>query len=59
MQLRCAGPFGAFFPWLQFYKRGVASPRCTNKTLDHAVLLVGYGTDVRAGPLRSVSASGI
>ena len=31
---------------LQFYKKGVYSPMfCDAKKLDHAVLLVGYGTD--------------
>jgi len=42
------GALGVLFPWLQFYKRGVADPkRChTDKaSLDHAVLLVGFGTD--------------
>jgi len=42
------GALGVLFPWLQFYKRGVAYPkRChTDKaSLDHAVLLVGFGTD--------------
>jgi cathepsin F len=32
-------------PWLQFYKSGVARPKKCTQTLDHAVLLVGYGED--------------
>jgi len=39
------GALGIFFPWLQFYKRGIANPRRCTTTIDHAVLLVGYGTD--------------
>lgn len=39
------GGMGILFPWLQFYKSGVANPKHCTKTLDHAVLLVGYGTD--------------
>lgn len=40
------GGLGILFPWLQFYKKGVAKPkRCSTKVVDHAVLLVGYGTD--------------
>merc|ERR1712048_656334 len=43
------GFFGEFFPWLQFYKHGVANPRGCNKStyasIDHGVLLVGYGED--------------
>mmetsp|Transcript_48834 Transcript_48834/g.145946 ORF Transcript_48834/g.145946 Transcript_48834/m.145946 type:complete len:377 (+) Transcript_48834:47-1177(+) len=39
------GALGVLFPWLQFYKRGIASPgRCTD-TIDHGVLLVGYGEE--------------
>jgi len=35
---------------LQFYKEGVYSPaRCDPSSLDHAVLLVGFGTDPDAG----------
>merc|ERR1712224_1001399 len=44
--LDAAGKFGILFPWLQFYKKGVANPRlCQNKTIDHAVLLIGFGVD--------------
>jgi cathepsin F len=42
------GPFGVFAPWLQFYHRGVANPHCKTgdkDALDHALHLVGYGTD--------------
>jgi len=42
------GALGVLFPWLQFYRHGVADPkRCKSdkSSLDHAVLLVGYGTD--------------
>merc|ERR1712046_568954 len=39
------GGLGILFPWLQFYKSGVANPKRCTKTLDHAGLLVGYGTD--------------
>jgi C1A family cysteine protease len=42
------GPFGVFAPWLQFYHKGVANPHCKSgdkDVLDHALLLVGYGTD--------------
>lgn len=39
------GALGVLFPWLQFYKHGIASPgRCTS-TIDHGVLLVGYGEE--------------
>lgn len=32
--------------WMQFYMGGVADPLfCNPKTLDHGVLIVGYGTD--------------
>ena len=35
---------------LQFYQRGVYSPsHCDPEELDHAVLLVGYGTDSSSG----------
>jgi len=41
-----SGRFGLLFPWLQFYKRGIANPRrCTTKNIDHAVLLVGFGEE--------------
>lgn len=45
-----AGKFlGVLLPWLQFYHSGVASPRgCrgdTSHSIDHGVLLVGYGED--------------
>jgi len=44
--LDASGKFGILFPWLQYYKKGVANPRfCTNNTIDHAVLLTGFGTD--------------
>merc|ERR1711964_695873 len=44
--LDAAGTFGILFPWLQFYKSGVANLRfCGNKTINHAVLLTGFGTD--------------
>lgn len=44
--LDASGKFGVLFPWLQFYKSGVANPRfCQNKTLNHAVLLTGFGVD--------------
>lgn len=42
------GVLGILFPWLQFYKKGVASPsRCQSKfdKIDHGVLLAGYGED--------------
>lgn len=41
------GPLGAVLPWLQFYKRGVANPRCSSKKvrIDHGVLIVGFGED--------------
>jgi cathepsin F len=41
------GMIGVFFPWMQFYHRGVATPRCKTSldAIDHAVLIVGYGTD--------------
>lgn len=43
------GFLGVLFPWLQFYKHGVANPRgCKGSTLssiDHGVLLVGFGED--------------
>jgi cathepsin F len=41
------GPFGILVPWLQFYHRGVANPHCKSEkdSIDHALLLVGYGTD--------------
>jgi len=40
------GGIGILFPWLQFYKKGVANPkRCTTDSLDHAVLIVGLGED--------------
>jgi len=39
------GGMGVLFPWLQFYKRGVANPsRCTSR-IDHGVLVVGYGEE--------------
>jgi len=39
------GALGVLFPWLQFYKRGIANPgRCTS-TIDHGVLMVGYGEE--------------
>ena len=35
---------------LQFYKSGVYSPKfCDPRDLDHAVLLVGFGTDATDG----------
>lgn len=39
------GVVGILFPWLQFYKKGVAKPKRCTKTVDHAVLIVGYGED--------------
>jgi len=39
------GWLGVLFPWLQFYKKGVANPKRCTTTLDHAVLLIGYGED--------------
>lgn len=44
--LDASGKVGAIIPWLQFYKHGIADPsfRCTD-TVNHAVLLVGYGTE--------------
>lgn len=38
------GPLALVLPWLQFYKRGVANPRCSNE-LNHGVLIVGFGQD--------------
>ena len=44
--LDAGGPLGALLPWLQFYKHGVANPKhCATNSPDHAVLLVGFGTD--------------
>eukprot|EP00746_Dinoflagellata_sp_MGD_P104971 gnl/MRDRNA2_/MRDRNA2_43626_c0_seq1.p1 gnl/MRDRNA2_/MRDRNA2_43626_c0~~gnl/MRDRNA2_/MRDRNA2_43626_c0_seq1.p1 ORF type:complete len:375 (-),score=78.28 gnl/MRDRNA2_/MRDRNA2_43626_c0_seq1:41-1165(-) len=44
--LDASGKFGVLLPWLQFYKSGVANPKfCRNDTIDHAVLLTGFGTD--------------
>lgn len=44
--LDAGGPLGAIFPWLQFYRRGVAHPKfCSTTNLDHGVLITGYGTD--------------
>lgn len=44
--LDASGKFGVLLPWLQFYKSGVANPRfCRNDTIDHAVLLTGFGID--------------
>jgi len=40
-----SGTFGAIFPWLQFYKHGVANPGRCSSTIDHGVLLVGYGVE--------------
>lgn len=39
------GALGILIPWLQFYKSGIADPRRCTTTLDHAVLLVGYGEE--------------
>jgi len=39
------GALGILFPWLQFYKKGIANPKRCTTTLDHAVLLVGYGEE--------------
>lgn len=40
------GGIGFLFPWLQFYKKGVANPkRCKSDSLDHAVTIVGLGED--------------
>lgn len=39
------GALGVLFPWLQFYKRGIANPRRCTSTIDHGVLLVGYGEE--------------
>jgi cathepsin F len=39
------GGMGILLPWLQFYKGGVAKPKKCTDSLDHAVLLVGYGED--------------
>lgn len=39
------GGLGILFPWLQFYKRGVANPRRCTTQVDHGVLIVGYGED--------------
>lgn len=43
--LDAGGPLGAFLPWLQYYKRGVANPRFCSQQVDHAVLAVGYGEE--------------
>lgn len=43
--LDAAGSFGIIAPWLQFYKSGVANPKHCTTTVDHGVLLVGYGED--------------
>lgn len=39
------GMAAILFPWLQFYKNGVANPKKCTTNLDHAVLLVGFGED--------------
>jgi len=39
------GGIGFLFPWLQFYKKGIANPKRCTDTLDHAVLLVGLGEE--------------
>jgi hypothetical protein len=40
------GGMGFLFPWLQFYKKGVANPKkCHSDALDHAVTIVGLGED--------------
>lgn len=39
------GGLGILFPWLQFYKRGVANPRRCTTTIDHGVLIVGMGEE--------------
>jgi len=37
---------GEGLSWMQFYKHGVANPRfCSKTSLNHAVLLVGFGVD--------------
>jgi len=41
-----SGPLGALLPWLQFYKKGIANPKhCSKTSLDHAVLIVGFGEE--------------
>lgn len=39
------GALGVLIPWLQFYKRGIANPRRCTTTIDHGVLLVGFGEE--------------
>eukprot|EP00929_Paragymnodinium_shiwhaense_P024840 TRINITY_DN15177_c0_g1_i1.p1 TRINITY_DN15177_c0_g1~~TRINITY_DN15177_c0_g1_i1.p1 ORF type:complete len:389 (+),score=106.73 TRINITY_DN15177_c0_g1_i1:90-1256(+) len=43
------GFLGVLFPWLQFYKKGIANPKGCKKdtvtSIDHGVLLVGYGEE--------------
>lgn len=43
--LDASGTLGVLLPWLQFYKKGVASPRWCSTKIDHGVLIVGYGEE--------------
>jgi len=39
------GIVGVLFPWLQFYKRGIANPKHCTSTINHGVVIVGYGEE--------------
>lgn len=39
------GAIGVLFPWMQFYKRGIANPRRCTTTINHAVVIVGFGEE--------------